>query len=79
MAYGDRNNLNDLVVFIKEYLCDFDPKISNIPVIYGPYRAGDIPHSHASIDKAKEILKYDPKFNLQQGLREAVKWYWDNI
>ena len=43
-----------------------------ILVIYGSYRAGDIPHSHASIDKAKENLKYDPKFNLQQGLREAA-------
>ena len=79
IAYGERNTLNDLMRYLKEYLSEFDSKISNIPVIYGSYRAGDIPHSHASIDKAKENLKYDPKFNLQQGLREAVKWYWDNI
>ena len=38
---------------------------------------GDIPHSHASVAKAKKFLKYDPQFSLQQGLKEAVKWYWE--
>ena len=40
--------------YLKEYLSDFDSKISKYEVIYGPNRAGDIPHSHASVDKAKE-------------------------
>ena len=43
VAYGDRNSLNDLIGYLKEYLSDFDSKISNIEVIYGPNRAGDIP------------------------------------
>ena len=79
VAYGDRNTLNDLMGYLKEYLSEFDSKISNIKVIYGPNRAGDIPHSHASIDKAKELLNYNPQFSLQQGLKEAVKWYWKNL
>jgi len=79
VAYGDRNTLNDLMRYIKEYLSEFESKISNIEVIYGPYRAGDIPHSHASIHKAKENLNYNPKFSLQKGLKEAVKWYWENL
>ena len=54
-------------------------KISKIEIIHGPNRAGDIPHSHASIDKAKELLNYNPQFSLQQGLKEAVKWYWKNL
>jgi UDP-N-acetylglucosamine 4-epimerase len=79
VAYGDCNTLNDLMRYLKEYLSEFDSKISNIKVIYGPYRAGDIPHSHANIDRAKENLNYDPQFTLQQGLKIAVKWYWENL
>jgi len=79
VAYGDRNTLNDLLGYLKEYLSEFDSKISNVEVIYGPNRAGDIPHSHASVDKAKENLNYNPQFTLQQGLKEAVKWYWKNL
>ena len=79
VAYGDRNTLNDLMGYLKEYLSEFDSKISNVKVVYGPNRTGDIPHSHASIDKAKELLNYNPQFNLQKGLKEAVKWYWKNL
>ena len=79
VAYGDRNTLNDLVSYLKEYLSEFDSKISSIEVINGPNRPGDIPHSHASIDKARELLNYNPQFSLQKGLQEAVKWYWKNL
>ena len=79
VAYGDRNTLNDLMEYLKEYLSEFDSKISTIEVIYGPNRAGDIPHSHASVAKAKQNLNYNPKYSLQQGLKEAVKWYWENL
>jgi len=79
VAYGDRNTLNDLMGYLKEYLSEFDSEISNVAVIYGPNRAGDIPHSHASVDKAKENLNYNPQFSLQKGLKEAVKWYWKNL
>ena len=79
IAYGDRNTLNDLMGYLKEYLSEFDSKISQVEVIYGPNRAGDIPHSHASVDKAKESLNYNPQFSLQKGLKEAVKWYWKNL
>ena len=79
VAYGERNTLNDLMGYLKECLSEFDSKISNVEVIYGPNRPGDIPHSHASIDKAKLNLNYNPQYTLQQGLKEAVKWYWKNL
>ncbi|SHN08524.1 SDR family oxidoreductase [Flavobacterium xinjiangense] len=78
-AYGDRNTLNDLVGYLKEFLAKYDERIANVEVGYGPNRAGDIPHSLASIAKAKELLGYDPKFSLQEGLKEAVDWYWKNL
>ena len=79
VAFGDRNTLNDLMGYLKEYLSIFDPKIASVAVINGPNRAGDIPHSHASVQKAKKLLKYNPQFSLQQGLKQAVHWYWENL
>lgn len=79
VAYGDRNTLNDLMSFLKEYLSEYNSKIKDVEIIYGLKRQGDIPHSHASIDKARELLKYNPQFSLQKGLKEAVKWYWNNL
>ncbi|MFD1601594.1 SDR family oxidoreductase [Flavobacterium artemisiae] len=78
-AFGDRNTLNDLVGYLKRYLSEFDSKIADISVIYGENRAGDIPHSLASIEKAKANLGYDPKYSLQDGLKEAISWYWENL
>jgi len=74
-AFGERTTLNDLVSNLKEYLSDFDPKIADVEVIYGDYRKGDVPHSLASIDKAKKLLEYQPKHSMKEGLKEAVKWY----
>lgn len=78
-AYGERTTLNQLVGYLKEYLSDFDPEIANIEISHGPNRLGDIPHSLACIDKAKSLLNYTPEYNMASGLKEAVKWYWENI
>lgn len=78
-AFGERTTLNDLVKCLKEYLAEFDPKIADVEVIYGEYRKGDVPHSLASIDKAKKLLNYHPKFSMKDGLKEAVKWYWEEL
>lgn len=78
-AFGDRNSLNDLVYYLKEYLSEYDGSIKEVPVLHGEQRAGDIPHSLASIEKAKNLLGYDPKFSLKEGLKEAISWYWKNL
>lgn len=78
-AFGERTTLNQLVGYLKENLSEFDTEITNVKCIYGPNRAGDIPHSLASIDKAKNLLGYNPKFSMKDGLKEACKWYFDNL
>jgi len=78
-AFGDRNTLNNLVDYLKKYLSQYNPKIAEVAIEYGPNRAGDIPHSLASIEKAKKLLGYHPKYSLQEGLKEAVDWYWKNL
>ena len=78
-AYGERTDLNVLTELLKEYLGEFDPKIKEVKNVYGPTRAGDVPHSLASVDKAKALLHYDPQYDIKTGLKEAVKWYWKNL
>ena len=78
-AFGDRTTLTKLVQLLKEKLAQFDPKIAEVEVVHGPNRAGDIPHSLASIDKAKNNLGYHPKYSIEQGIQEAVSWYFHNL
>lgn len=78
-AFGDRTTLNELVKEIKNELINYDSKIESVEIKYGPNRAGDIPHSLASIEKAKNLLEYNPKFNLKEGLAQSIKWYWENL
>lgn len=78
-AYGERTTLNQLVDYLREFLGELDEKIRDIEPTHGPNRVGDIPHSLASIDKARRLLGYDPQFSMREGLREAVKWYWENL
>jgi UDP-N-acetylglucosamine 4-epimerase len=78
-AVGDRTNLKELTQLLKEYLSKYDPEIANVEVEHGPNRAGDIPHSLASIDKAKTLLGYDPQYKIEAGLKEAVDWYYKNL
>ena len=78
-AFGENTTLNQLVGYLKELLGFYDARIADVDIVYGPVRKGDIPHSLASIDKARQLLGYDPRFNMKQGLREAVKWYWENL
>lgn len=78
-AYGDRTTLNQLVDYLKEFLSEFDPKIKTIKITHGLNRIGDIPHSLANIDKAIRLLGYNPKYNLREGLKKSVKWYWENL
>lgn len=78
-AVGDRTTLNQLVGLLKEYLSEYDSEIANVEVIHGPNRRGDIPHSLASINKASQLLGYEPSHIIRDGLKEAVEWYWKNL
>jgi UDP-N-acetylglucosamine 4-epimerase len=78
-AVGERADLNQMAELLKKYLSEYDSEIADVNIIHGTERKGDIPHSLASIEKAKKILNYKPSHNLQNGLKEAVKWYWENL
>jgi UDP-N-acetylglucosamine/UDP-N-acetylgalactosamine 4-epimerase len=79
VAHGERTSLNQLFYMIREEAGKYDKDILTIEPLYGPSRAGDIAHSLASIDKAKKLLGYSPVLNVEEGLTEALKWYWANL
>lgn len=73
IAFGSQVNLKELVDKINELLeKDVSPK-------FGPERAGDIKHSNACIDKAKNMLGYQPDYSFSDGLELAVDWYKENL
>lgn len=78
-AYGERTTLNQLTGYLKQYLSEFDPAIAGIEPTYGPNRAGDIPHSLASVDKARRLLGYNPQWSMKDGLKVACEWYYKNL
>ena len=78
-AFGERTTLNQLVNYLREFLSEYDSQISAIEPTHGPDRLGDIPHSLASIEKAKRLLSYAPKYSMRDGLKEACRWYWENL
>lgn len=79
VAYGERTTLLELTKLLKEHLSAFDDSIKNVEIKHRENRVGDIPHSLASVDKAKKLLNYNPKYNINNGIKEAVNWYWKNL
>lgn len=79
VAYGGNTTLNALFSCLRQNLAKFDPAIAEIEPVYRENRAGDIPHSQASIIKAQRILNYHPKFDALSGFEQACEWYWNNL
>jgi UDP-N-acetylglucosamine 4-epimerase len=78
-ACGEQTSLNQLAAYLKDFLSEYDPQIADIEILHGNYRLGDIPHSLADITKARKLLGFNPEFTMRAGLKEAVKWYWNNL
>ncbi len=79
VAHGERTNLNELFELVKRLIGNFDREVLDIKPVYGSNRAGDIPHSLASIEKAKRLLGYQPTHTVSEGMSEAISWYRDNL
>ena len=73
IAAGGRTTLNELYVLLTQNLIRSNPHLKKMQPIYKQFRAGDVRHSFANIDKARDKLGYEPTHNLMQGL--ATPWY----
>lgn len=73
IAFGGRDTLNSLYKKLNELL------EKNILANYAPEREGDIKHSNACINKARKLLKYNPKYSMDEGLELTIEWYKENL
>jgi UDP-N-acetylglucosamine 4-epimerase len=75
IAMSKATSLNELFQTIRSELGKYDADILLIEPIYGEFRAGDIRHSRADIEKASQGLAYAPGYDVQTGLAETIQWY----
>jgi UDP-N-acetylglucosamine 4-epimerase len=78
-AVGDRISILEMANHIRDGLIQYDPSIAETEIKFGPHRDGDIPHSQASIDKAKKALNYKPSHRFKEGLTASLEWYYNTL
>jgi UDP-N-acetylglucosamine 4-epimerase len=75
VACGEATSLNSLFTMLRDEMELLDQGVKAIVPIYEKIRAGDIPHSLASIEKAKQLLHYAPEISVEEGIKRTVAWY----
>ena len=75
VAYGEATSLNSLFTMLRDEMELLDQGVKAIEPIYEKIRVGDIPHSLASIEKAKQLLHYAPEISVEEGIKRTVAWY----
>ena len=78
-AVGERTSILELAKVLKKHLSNYDSKILDVDIKFGPNREGDVPHSQACIKKSKRLLGYMPSHKFDEGIKECVDWYWNNL
>lgn len=77
IAFSGQISLNGLYALLVNLLKKFDEKIEKIQISYSAERNGDIKHSFASIEKAIQLLDYQPIYSIKEGLAKTIDWYWE--
>ena len=78
-AVGDRITIKEMAEAIKTGLTKYKKEVAKIPLQFGPERLGDVPHSQASIEKAKKLLNYSPTHTFEEGIEASLEWYYNNL
>lgn len=78
-AVGDRITIREMAESIQKGLSKYKAEIQSLKIQFGPIREGDVPHSQASIDKAKKLLDYKPTHTFIEGLQASLEWYYKNL
>jgi len=79
VACGSRISINELFSSIRDLLSKYDVSYNTVEATHIGERPGDIRHSLADVSKAQSFLNYIPTHNCQEGLEEAISWYWDSL
>jgi UDP-N-acetylglucosamine 4-epimerase len=79
VAFGQRTSLNDLFSLIQERVQVLRPDLKVSDPVYRDFRPGDVRHSLADISKAEDLISYQPKYSVRDGLDEAAQWYVEHL
>jgi len=79
VALNDRTSLNKLYQMIEDRLIQRTEGLEKKEPVYRDFRAGDVRHSQANIDKAQKLLNYQPRYMISEGMNEAMDWYVDSL
>jgi UDP-N-acetylglucosamine 4-epimerase len=79
VALNDRTSLNKIYQMIEDRLIKRTQGLERKDPIYRDFRAGDVRHSQANIDKAQELLDYQPKYMISEGMDKAMDWYVNSL
>jgi UDP-N-acetylglucosamine 4-epimerase len=75
VAVGDRTSLNQLYFHLRDNLAERFAHLKDAQPIYRDFRAGDVRHSLADINKGRNLIDYCPTHRIGDGLKEAMHWY----
>ena len=75
IAFGESTTLNTLFELIRDRIKSKIPGNLEAKPNYRDFRAGDVRHSLADINKAKKLLGYSPEYSVRAGLDKATDWY----
>ncbi len=75
VAVGSQTTLNQLYNMLKSILTKSLKHCEEIKPLYREFRRGDVRHSMANIEKAKQNLGYSPSHTIDIGIIDAMPWY----
>jgi len=75
VALNEHTSLNKLYQMIEERLIQRINGMTKKDPTYRDFRSGDIRHSQADINKAQQLLGYQPSHEIAKGLDESLNWY----
>jgi UDP-N-acetylglucosamine 4-epimerase len=75
IACGRSISLNDLFAMMRDELANYCPELSTAVPLHLGARLGDIRYSRAGIDKARDLMGFEPSHNVAEGLAETLRWY----
>jgi UDP-N-acetylglucosamine 4-epimerase len=79
IAVHEQTTLNALFSMIRDILALKVSSINECHPVHREFRVGDVRHSLADISKAQLLLGYEPSHRIQEGLKEAMEWYVEDL
>ncbi|NVB37088.1 NAD-dependent epimerase/dehydratase family protein [Pseudenhygromyxa sp. WMMC2535] len=74
VGLGGRTSLLELYAMIRAGMAELGHDVAELEPRFEDFRAGDIRHSRASIERARSALGYEPRMAMRDSLRATMHW-----